>query len=428
MDIPAIRPILYNGKAADRVAGSWSMRLGLPRQYLTFAALATAVVIASCSSSADHLASSVTASAPAVVAAQVPESPVENVPSGLAAARGGNVAGLPEPAVPIAELHSGGPPPDGIPPIDQPHFVPASSVDFVADNEPVLAVEIGGEARAYPVQILIWHEIVNDTVGGIPVAVTYCPLCNSAIAYDRRVARRVLSFGTSGLLWNSALVMYDRQTETLWSHFTGAAIVGTLTGTELRTFPVATVPWKLWRDAHPAGLVLSRDTGFERAYGSNPYPGYDDVNSRPFLFEGDVDGRFTAMTRVIGIQRGEQAVAVPLVDLRERRVVTVSVGGRNLTVWWASGTASALDANGIADGNDVGATGVFVARADGASLTFTPSATGFVDDQTGSSWNLLGQATSGPLAGRQLEAVEHVDTFWFAWSTFRPDTDIFSGS
>lgn len=359
-----------------------------------------------------------------VVVEQAAESEVEDTPSGLTAARGGDVDGLPEPLVPLTELRSGGPPPDGIPPLDDPKFVGVAGVDFLAENEPVMAVDIGGDARAYPVQILIWHEIVNDTVGDVPLAVTYCPLCNSAVAYDRRVDGRVMSFGTSGLLWNSALVMYDRQTETLWSHFNGEAIVGMLTGTELETFPVATVPWGMWRDAHPGGLVLSRDTGFDRNYGSNPYPGYDDITSQPFLFEGEVDGRFTAMTRVVGIERESDALAVPLVLLREQGVVSATIAGQELTVWWAPGTVSALDEGAIVDGDDIGATGVFVPVVDGNPLTFTSSGGDFIDDQTGSTWNLLGMAVAGPLVDRQLERVEHVDTFWFAWSAFRPDTAV----
>ena len=142
----------------------------------------------------------------------------------------------------------------------------------------MFAIDIDGDLRAYPVQILKWHEIVNDTVGGIPVAVSYCPLCNTALAYDRRIDRRIMEFGTSGLLWNSALVRYDRQTETLWSHFTGQGILGELTGIKLDTYPVATVPWAMWREANPEGLVFTRDTGFDRDNGRNPYPGYDDVN------------------------------------------------------------------------------------------------------------------------------------------------------
>lgn len=348
----------------------------------------------------------------------------EAVLSGLDAVASGSSTGLPDPTVPISELRSGGPPPDGIPAIDEPTFLHASAVDFLGDTEPVLAVEIDGEARAYPVQVLIWHEIVNDTIGDVPIAVTYCPLCNSAVAYDRRVGTRVLTFGTSGLLWNSSLVMYDRQTETLWSHFTGAGIIGILTGVQLEAFPVATVPWRTWRDAHPDGLVLSRSTSFTRDYGSNPYPGYDDVNSTPFLFEGKVDGRFTAMTRIIGINRGDVAVAVPLVQLRDQRVIPIQIGDEHFVVWWVPGTNSALDGGQIADGGDVGATGVFVPVVDGRALTFTASGDRFVDDQTDSTWNLFGLATGGPLSGRQLEAVVHVDTFWFAWSAFRPETAV----
>ena len=363
-------------------------------------------------------------SAPAVTVEQIESSPIEVTVSGLEIGRGGSDDGAPEPLVDVDQIRSGGPPPDGIPPIDEPRFVVAGDVEFLADNEPVIALEIDGEARAYPVQILTWHEIVNDTVGGVPVAVTYCPLCNSALTYDRRVDGRVLDFGTSGLLWNSALVMYDRQTESLWSHFTGTAVVGELTGTELETFPSATVPWALWRDAYPDGLVLSQDTGFNRSYGRNPYPGYDDVDSRPFLFEGEVDGRYTAMTRLVGVEIDGDALAVPLQTLRDERVVAATVGDVDIVVLWEQGTASALDTADIASGDDVGATGVFIPVVDGQTLTLAPGDAGFVDDQTGSGWNLLGKATTGPLAGAQLEPVAHVDTFWFAWGAFRPDSAV----
>jgi hypothetical protein len=292
----------------------------------------------------------------------------------------------------------------------------------------VLALTVDGESRAYPVQIMTWHEIVNDTVGGVPVAVTYCPLCNSALVYDRRLNDRVLEFGTSGLLLNSSLIMYDRQTETLWSHFTGAGIVGELTGEELETFPTATVGWGTWRNANPDGLVLSRDTGFDRSYGQNPYPGYDDVNSQPFLFDGEVDGRYTAMTRVVGIERGGEALAVPLASLQQTGVIESDLAGDDVAVLWTPGTASSLDAFEIAAGNDVGATGVFIPAADGQTLTLTPTDDrtdqSFVDDETGSTWNVLGQATDGPLVGTQLEAITHVDTFWFAWSAFQPGSAV----
>jgi hypothetical protein len=379
--------------------------------------------------SVPSVATSVAVSAEPFAVDQIPSSPRSVTLSGLDVGRTGLVtSGLPEPLIDVAEVRSGGPPPDGIPPVDAPRFLDPDDVDFLADNEPVLALEVDGDARAYPVQVMTWHEIVNDTVGGIPVSVTYCPLCNSAVAYDRRVGDRVLDFGTSGLLWNSALVMYDRQTETLWSHFTGQGVIGELTGTQLEDFPLSTVAWSVWRDAHPEGLVLSRETGFDREYGRNPYPGYDDVDGVPFLFQGEVDGRYTALTRIVGVERDGAALGVPLVDLQLRHVTTGRVGETEIVVWWTPGTTSALDASDIAAGDDVGATGVFVPLVDGERLTFAvrDDAT-FTDDQTGSTWNVLGRAVDGPLAGTQLEPVSHVDTFWFAWSTFRPDTTMLTG-
>ena len=331
---------------------------------------------------------------------------------------------FPESLVDRTRIVWGGVAPDAIASIDEPTFEQADTVDWIEDQEAVLVLQLDGEIRVYPVQVMIWHEIVNDRVDGRPVTVTYCPLCNSAVAFDRRIGDRVLDFGTSGSLYRSALVMYDRQTESLWSHFTGTAVVGELTGTELETFPSATVPWALWRDAYPDGLVLSQDTGFNRSYGRNPYPGYDDVDSRPFLFEGEVDGRYTAMTRLVGVEIDGDALAVPLQTLRDERAVAATVGDVDIVVLWEQGTASALDTADIASGDDVGATGVFIPVVDGQTLTFAPADTGFVDDQTGSGWNLLGKATTGPLAGAQLEPVAHVDTFWFAWGAFRPDSAV----
>ena len=352
---------------------------------------------------------------------QAAPSPAEDVPSAL---DDPDDDSFPEPLIDTAELLSGGPPPDGIPAIDRPKFLAADYVDFLEDEEPVLAIEIGDDARAYPLQVMTWHEIVNDTVDGVPVAVTYCPLCNTAIAYGRRLGDRVLDFGTSGMLYNSALVMYDRQTESLWSHFTAEGIVGHLAGQELEVYPVAIVAWADWREAHPDGLVLSRDTGHDRDYGRNPYPGYDDIDSPAFLFEGEVDGRLAAKERVIGIERGGEAVAVRADELAEAGVVEVEIGGDTLVVWLDPGTASALDSPVLAEGRDVGATGVFVPVVDGQELTFERTDAGFVDDQTGSRWNVLGDALDGPLAGRALEPVVHVDTFWFAWGAFQPDTHI----
>jgi len=359
---------------------------------------------------------------------QIPASRREHVPSALygTAVYGPTTSGLPRPLVNPADIIPGGPPPDGIPAINHPRFLRPAQVTFLSAHEPVLALQIGADARAYPVQILIWHEIVNDTVGGVPVAVTYCPLCNSAIAYDRRAAGRVLSFGTSGLLYNSNLVMYDRQTQSLWPQFSGQAIAGVLAGHQLHPYPMQTVSWAAWRTAHPHGWVLSRDTGYVRDYGTNPYPGRDSINSQPFLFQGQVNGRYTAMTRLVGVHHGGAAVAVLLSALRHRRVIDLTLSGQPVVVWWQAGTASALSSSTVAGGSDIGATGAFSPVVDGRRLHFLPVAGGFRDRETGSRWSVLGHADAGPLTGQNLTPVTHEDTFWFVWAAFRPHTRVVS--
>jgi hypothetical protein len=383
-------------------------------------AAAQLLVLGACSSG-DAETSGARGDAPTVTVVQAEPSPSEDLPSALEDI---TASGLPEPLVGPDELISGGPPPDGIPPIDDPRWLEVADVDFLRDEEPVLALEIDGDARAYPVQILIWHEIVNDTVGATPVAVTYCPLCNSAVAVDRRVEGRTLTFGTSGLLYQSSLVMYDRQTESLWSHFTGQALAGALTGTELDSYPVATISWKDWRRAHPDGLVLSRETGSERDYGRNPYPGYDDIDNPPFLFDGELDGRLAAKERVIGVGRDRDPTAIRLETVLEAGVVGFELDGEPVVAWALPGTASALEGERVQDGRDVGSTGVFRSVVEGRRLTFDRVDRGFTDRQTGSRWDVLGRSVDGPLAGTQLDTIEHVDTFWFAWAAFAPTTAV----
>jgi hypothetical protein len=329
------------------------------------------------------------------------------------------------------ELLSGGPPRDGIPSIDDPAFVsPGEASEWLAGNEPVIALEIDGEARAYPLQILTWHEIVNDRVGDVPVAVTFCPLCNSAIVFDRTLDGEVYEFGTSGLLRNSDLVMYDRTTESLWQQLTGEAVVGDLAGEQLAFLPSSLVSFDDFRAAFPDGVVLSRDTGFNRSYGLNPYAGYDTIGESPFLFSGPIDGRLAAMDRVVTVQLEDPSgetidLAYPLGILSEAGVINHRQAGRDLVVFHVGGTSSALGASVIAQGQDVGATGVFDASLEGQMLTFRRDGGQIVDDQTGSTWNVLGQATGGPLAGQSLKPVIHGDHFWFAWAAFKPETIVY---
>ena len=335
------------------------------------------------------------------------------------------------PLVDLNRILSGGPPPDGIPPIDRPVFQTASTVDWIQCNEPVLALSIDGETRAYPVQILTWHELVNDTFAdGVPVAVSYCPLCNSALAYRRDLGDRTVTFGTSGRLFNSSLVMYDRETESLWTHFNGKAVVGELVGTELELLPMQTLSWASFLQANPDGLVLTRDTGHVRSYGQNPYSGYDDVTTSPFLFDGENDPRLAAKERIVGIRRGNDSAAIVLDSLASAGVLETEVGGDTLSVWHLPGTATALEERAIADGRDIGAVGVYLPVADGQNLTFSrisdadDDGGNFTDAETSSVWNIQGLAVAGPLQGEQLERVEHLDTFWFALAAFEPDTRV----
>ena len=323
------------------------------------------------------------------------------------------------------EIFSGGVPKDGIRSIDRPKFIPIDpDPPWLADQEPVISLEVNGDARAYPIQILTRHEIVNDVVGGVPVIVTFCPLCNTAIAFDRTVNGRILEFGVSGLLRFSDLVMYDRSTETWWQQIGGEAIVGELTGTKLRQLPASIISWKDFRTTFPNGKLLSTDTGFNIAYGRNPYPGYDDINDLPFLFLGPEDGSLRAMERVVTVDMEGEAAAYPFLELENVLVVTDTVGGAPIAVFFAKGTVSGLDSNIIAFSRDVGAGVVYSRVVDGRELTFVSRGEEFVDNETGTTWSFLGQAIDGPLAGKNLEPVLHANHFWFAWAAFKPETRI----
>ncbi len=365
---------------------------------------------------------------------QIPGGPRESTVSAL---REGMTAPLlPEPLVSPLDVLSGGPPPDGIPSIDAPEFERATDVGFLQPQEAVVTLTLNGDARAYPVQVLLWHEIVNDTVGGEPVTITFCPLCNTAIGYYRQLDDRIFDFGTSGRLYNSALVMYDRQTESLWAHYTGQAIAGALTGSQLELIPMATVAFETFLDEHPNGLVMTRPGGFGRSYGTNPYVNYDTPNGSPTFFGGTPDDRLPPQTRVLVIRHGGASVAVQLDTLSSAGVLPLDLGGTPVVAFHLPGTATPIQNQQVAFGRDVGATGVFDPIVDGQALTFSrmPGAASsagpgaFTDDQTGSTWSILGRALDGPLAGAQLQPIEHIDTFWFAAAAYDPDIDLLDAS
>ncbi len=328
--------------------------------------------------------------------------------------------------VPYDELLALLPVRDGIPSINNPTFETLEeAAGWLAENEPVIAIEFNGDARAYPLQILTWHEIVNDTVGEIPVVVTFCPLCNSALVFDRRLDGETYDFGTSGWLRHSDLVMYDRTTESLWQQFTGEGIVGEQAGKQLTFLPSSIISFSDFNQAYPEGIVLSRNTGYGRPYGQNPYPGYDRIGQDPFAFIGVPDRRLAAMERVITVSLDDVDLAYPLLELAKTGVISDTQGGQDLVIFLVGGTASALDAPVIFMGDDVGATGVFDPNIGGQKLTFIKDGDFLVDEQTGSTWNIVGQAIEGPLAGEQLTPIVHGDHFWFSWAAFKPDTIIY---
>jgi hypothetical protein len=369
----------------------------------------------------------------------------------------------------LEQIISAGPPPQGIPALGftgdrteriaataTPRFVAVAEARFLTPEEPVLVYG----SKAYPLQILRWHEIVNDG----PVSVTYSPLCNSAVVFQRRVALNdsereavlranpraaiatldaalkasytaqtgqpapawglEVSFGTSGMLYNANPLIFDSATGSVFSQITGEGAVGVLSGTRLLRLPAQVVSFSTFRGAFPNGQVLSIETGFSRAYAQNPYLGYDRPDEPPLLYLGNLDNRLAPKERVVSVEVGQQSVAFPLTNLSQRRVLNDQLGGIEIAVWWAAGTRSALDANSFERAKDVGAVGVFNRRLEGRSLTFRFDNGSWVDQETSSRWNLLGQATDGTLKGKQLEAIPHDTPLWFAHAAFRPNTQI----
>ena len=319
-------------------------------------------------------------------------------------------------------------PRDAIPPIDNPQFEAVSESDWIQGQEPGVLIEIEEDARFYPLSVMTRHEIVNDEVGGIPVAVTYCPLCNTALVFDRRFEGETLRLGVSGLLRNSDLVMWDDVTQTLWQQVTGEAIVGKHAGKSLTPLASAIVRWADFRDTHPDGQALSSDQGFGLVYGSNPYEFYSS-RSRPYNFySGEIDDRFPALERVVGISVNGIDKAYPFSLINKVRVVHDNLAGQELVVFWgASDTADALDSGLIADAIGIGTGIVYNPFVDGKRLTFVASGdTEFVDNETGTTWSILGKATSGELAGEELELLPHRNEFWFAWQAFFPDAEVWT--
>lgn len=320
---------------------------------------------------------------------------------------------------------------DSIPAIRHPQFVPASRATFLDAAEPVVSVTVQGQSRAYPVSALLYHEIVNDVIGGRPIVISFCPLCNSAVAYLRRVGARTLTFGVSGELFHANLVMFDRQTLSFWKQISGRAFSGTLAGRHLRPVPAFLTSFGTWRRSHPAGPVM-KEPSLGYHYGFDPYASYGRDPTKDSIFYRPppgsktrtyTDPRLPPKSRVIGVLIGGRAVAFAAPHVgEERRVATIRVNGRTLVALFRFGIAQPETAARLAHGRRGWEATVWRASVKGRPTHIVATPAGFVDRTTHSRVGLFGRFLSGPLAGRRMYPVLQLTSFWFAWAAYHPHT------
>ena len=310
--------------------------------------------------------------------------------------------------IPLDKIKGGGPPKDGIPSIDNPVFATVSDSQFMSDSDTVIGLDINGQAKAYPLFILVWHEIVNDNVGGLPVSVTYCPLCYTNQVFERVIDGQEVEFGTSGKLYNSNLLMYDRLTESYWSQALGIAVKGELTGYQLDLIPFDVITWGDWKELHPDTLVLTTDTGHLRTYATDPYGNYYTEPRIMFPVEHS-DDRMHSKEIIIGFSIDDIYKAYKQNDIESHIVINDSIGDTSIML------VSLYSENSRA----------FERVVDGEILDFDYSNGKLVDIQTNSEWNYDGLAISGQYEGKQLERLPIEPGFWFEWVAFHPKTLVY---
>ena len=319
--------------------------------------------------------------------------------------------------VPLDQIVSGGPPPDGIPSIDNPKFISVQEASkFLEDSELVLGLNINGDIRAYPLQILVWHEIVNDEIGSIPVAVTYCPLCFTNQVFNRTIddGQEVVEFGTSGKLYNSNLVMYDRTSKSLWSQVMAEGIVGKYAGTKLERVPFDVAYWKEWKQLYPESKILSRNTGSNRPYGVDPYGDYY-TNSDVLFPVSNRDNRLGIKEIVVGFENKGQYKAYKLQEIENKKVINDQVNGKPIALFSLHPFMVRAYDRIVEDGE---LTLEFEYDADNNRI---------IDKQTGSEWNFEGMAINGQMKGKQLTRLPYDEGFWFEWIAFHPKTGLYPG-
>lgn len=331
-----------------------------------------------------------------------------------------------EAGIRVEEVLWGGVSVDGIPALDRPPVLPAEKAGYLQPGEPVFGISIGGESRAYPLRIMDWHEMANDVVGGVPFSLAYCTLCGSGIAFDQRAADGMaFTFGSSGLLYRSNKLMYDRQTRSLWNQFTGEPVIGDLVGTgiRLRRLPVVVTSWQAWREQHPETTVLDISTGFDRRYELGAAYG-EYFASAATLFPVPLRSeRLPPKERVYGLTVGDASVAYPVGVLSSRRVTNDVVGTTPVTLVATRGSLTVHpDGAGADSVYEVG--GEVRAYASGGRLFRPGPDPGAVLDAAGAEWAVTEGALVGP-EGEQLVRLNGIQSYWFAWFQFFPRTDVY---
>ncbi|QLH04957.1 hypothetical protein C5F49_06220 [Nitrosopumilus oxyclinae] len=314
-------------------------------------------------------------------------------------------------SIPLDKIKGGGPPKDGIPSIDDPVFAEIRNSDFMSDSDTVIGLEINGEVKAYPIFILVWHEIVNDRVGDVPVSVTYCPLCYTNQVFERIINGQEVEFGTSGKLYNSNLLMYDRFTESYWSQALGIAVKGELTGYKLNLIPFDVITWGDWKKLHPDTLVLTTDTGYIRSYSTDPYGNYYTEPRIMFPVEHR-DDRLNPKEIIIGFNQDNIYKAYKQNDIESKILINDFIGDAPIML------VSLFSENSRA----------FERTVNGNTLDFVYDDGKIIDMQTNSEWNYDGLSISGENIGMQLKRMPIEPGFWFEWVAFHPQTLVYDGA
>ena len=313
-------------------------------------------------------------------------------------------------STPFENFSSRGLPKDSIAAIDKPKFISIKQADeFLSDEDAGVGLEYGDEARFYPLRILSWHEAVNDSIAGVPIAVTYSPLTETAIVFKRKVEGKILEFGVSQKLLNSNLILYDRATESLWSQILEEAVVGEMTGKKLETLPIEILSWKNWKELRPQSKVLSKDTGFSKPYGDDPYAGYR-ASDTIFFPIAHRDDRLRPKETIFGISSNTGFKAYPAAALKNRTAASDMIGDFPLIVLMDTDHDTAR----------------FFSRILGKeTLEFEATENGIKDTKTGSVWNVFGQSFGGWYAGKKLTPLPALRSYWFSWAAFHPETEVY---